>query len=176
MSAHGSRTGGRRTAWIAAGAVALVLVGAGLLAASARAAEVVGVIEPLSSPGAVLPVPRYAPPAGGVRDAAQAGVAAGLPASPRRWEVRTQDITLSRTLERWAAQAGYRLRWDAGRNFLIAAPDAYEGRFEDALQAVLESAGIRGSDFPLEACIYANKPPLVRITRQGEQARECRAS
>ena len=37
------------------------------------------------------------------------------------------------------------------------------------------SAGIRQSDYPLEACIYANTPPLVRITRQGEQARECDA-
>jgi hypothetical protein len=40
----------------------------------------------------------------------------------------------------------------------------------------LSSPGIRMSDFPLEACIYANTPPLVRITRQGEQTRECAAS
>jgi len=44
-----------------------------------------------------------------------------------------------------------------------------------ALQTVLNSAGIRQSDYPLEACIYANDPPLVRITRQGEQSRECEA-
>jgi hypothetical protein len=89
------------------------------------------------------------------------------------WEVRTQDVTLEKTLERWAAAAGYRLRWDAARNFLIAAPDRYEGSFESALLAVLGSPGIRHSDYPLEACIYANKPPLVRVTRQGEQAPEC---
>jgi len=89
------------------------------------------------------------------------------------WEVLPQDITLARTLERWAASAGYRLRWDADRNFLIAASDRYEGGFEEALRAVLGSAGIRQSDYPLEACIYANLPPLVRVTRLGEQAREC---
>ncbi len=91
------------------------------------------------------------------------------------WSVLVQDITLARTLERWGAQAGYRLKWDAQRNFLIGAPDTIEGTFETALKTVLNSAGIRQSDYPLEACIYANTPPLVRITRQGEQARECEA-
>jgi len=92
-----------------------------------------------------------------------------------RWSVLVQDITLARTLERWGAQAGYRVKWDAQRNFLIGAPDSVEGTFETALKAILGSAGIRQSDYPLEACIYANTPPLVRITRQGEQARECEA-
>ena len=96
-------------------------------------------------------------------------------APPPQWSVLTQDITLARTLERWAAQAGYRLKWDAQRNILIGSPDRYDGSFESALRAVLGSAGIRQSDYPLEACVYANTPPLVRITRQGEQARECEA-
>ncbi len=91
------------------------------------------------------------------------------------WAVLVQDITLARTLERWGAQAGVRVKWDAQRNFLIGAPDSVEGTFETALKAILSSAGIRQSDYPLEACIYANTPPLVRITRQGEQARECDA-
>jgi hypothetical protein len=91
------------------------------------------------------------------------------------WRVLVQDITLARTLERWGAQAGYRVKWDAQRNFLIGAPDTLDGSFETALKAILNSAGIRQSDYPLEACIYANTPPLVRITRQGEQARECDA-
>jgi len=92
-----------------------------------------------------------------------------------QWKVLVQDITLERTLQRWGAQAGVRLKWDAQRNFLIGAPDTIEGTFETALKTVLDSAGIRQSDYPLEACIYANSPPLVRITRQGEQARECEA-
>jgi hypothetical protein len=103
-------------------------------------------------------------------------IAQTLPAVASRWDVKTSDITLYRTLERWASAAGYKLKWDASRNFLIGAPDVYSGSFESALQTVLSSAGIRLSDYPLEACIYANTPPLVRITRQGEQARECSAA
>ena len=115
-----------------------------------------------ASAEAVLPVAPYA-----------SAVAADP--TPARWSVLVQDITLARTLERWGAQAGYRVKWDAQRNFLIGAPDVVEGTFETALKILLNSAGIRQSDYPLEACIYANTPPLVRITRQGEQARECDA-
>ena len=112
--------------------------------------------------GAALPVAPYT------------GAITGDP-SVAHWSVLVQDITLARTLERWGAQAGYRVKWDAQRNFLIGAPDSVDGTFETALKAILNSAGIRQSDYPLEACIYANTPPLVRITRQGEQARECDA-
>ncbi len=111
---------------------------------------------------AVLPVAPYA------------GAASGE-APLAHWSVLVQDITLARTLERWGAQAGVRVKWDAQRNFLIGAPDSVDGTFETALRAILGSAGIRQSDYPLEACIYANTPPLVRVTRQGEQARECDA-
>lgn len=114
---------------------------------------------------AALPVAPYAGNA----------TAAAVDPATAHWSVLTQDITLARTLERWGAQAGYRVKWDAQRNFLIGAPDTIEGTFETALKSVLDSAGIRQSDYPLEACIYANTPPLVRITRQGEQARECDA-
>jgi len=95
------------------------------------------------------------------------------PSEAKRWEVMASDVTLAKTLERWAAAAGHKLKWDAARNFLIGAPDVYVGTFEEALQHVLRSPGIRFSDYPLEACLYANTPPLVRITRLGEQAREC---
>lgn len=133
-------------------------------AGPARAAEPFqAVAQPWRSAGATaLPVAPYA------------GDAPSGPAVAQ-WSVLTQDITLARTLERWGAQAGYRVKWDAQRNFLIGAPDSVEGTFETALKAILNSAGIRQSDYPLEACIYANTPPLVRITRQGEQARECEA-
>jgi Toxin co-regulated pilus biosynthesis protein Q len=128
------------------------------------ALALLGVIVPArgADPAVALPVPPFSPPA-----------ASG--ASPVHWRVLVQDITLEHTLQRWGAQAGYRVKWDAQRNFLIGAPNSVEGTFESALKAVLESAGIRQSDYPLEACIYANTPPLVRITRLGEQARECEA-
>ena len=115
-----------------------------------------------ASAEAALPVAPYAS-------------AAAIDPASGHWSVLVQDITLARTLERWGAQAGYRVKWDAQRNFLIGAPDSVEGTFEVALKTLLNSAGIRQSDYPLEACIYANTPPLVRITRQGEQTRECEA-
>ena len=122
------------------------------------------VAQPWRAPGeAALPVIPYA------------GAVANDPVASTHWSVLVQDITLARTLERWGAQAGYRVKWDAQRNFLIGAPDNVDGTFETALKAILNSAGIRQSDYPLEACIYANTPPLVRITRQGEQTRECDA-
>jgi hypothetical protein len=93
-----------------------------------------------------------------------------------RWEIRSSDITLAKTLERWAGLASHRLKWDAARNFLIGASDVYIGSFEGAVEHLLSSPGIRLSDYPLEACIYANTPPLIRITRQGEQSRECAAT
>lgn len=95
------------------------------------------------------------------------------PVTELQWEVKSSDVTLAKTLERWAAASGHKLKWDASRNFLIGAPDLYVGTFEGALQHILRSPGIRYSDYPLEACVYANTPPLVRITRQGEQSREC---
>jgi hypothetical protein len=137
----------------------LVLSMSALLACAAGLARAA---EPLRAPPLPLPVAPYA------------GAAAADPALAH-WSVLVQDITLARTLERWGAQAGYRVKWDAQRNFLIGAPDSVDGTFESALKAILNSAGIRQSDYPLEACIYANTPPLVRITRQGEQARECDA-
>lgn len=128
----------------------------------------------------VAGVAAVAPPAWGAEPSLPVAPYAGASAvaaegSSGRWSVLVQDITLERTLQRWGAQAGVRMKWDAERNFLIGAPDTIDGTFETALRTVLDSAGIRQSDYPLEACIYANDPPLVRITRRGEQARECEA-
>lgn len=95
--------------------------------------------------------------------------------SVRQWEVLTTDVTLAKTFERWAAIAGYRMKWDATRSFLIDGPNTFQGTFEDAVAAVLATPGIQMGDYPLEACIYTNTRPLVRITRQGEQTRECEA-
>ena len=144
--------------------VVSLLAGLACASALAQATESFqAVAQPWRTSGeAGLPVVPYA------------GGAAPDPASGH-WNVLVQDITLARTLERWGAQAGYRVKWDAQRNFLIGAPDSVDGTFETALKAILNSAGIRQSDYPLEACIYANTPPLVRITRQGEQSRECDA-
>ncbi len=111
-----------------------------------------------------LPVKRYVAPA-----------PAPVPAPPpaRRWEVQMADMTLSRTLERWSSEAGVRLRWDAGRTFEIHAPTTFTGDFEGVVIALLSTPGVRDGDYPLEACLYANTPPLLRVTRRGEQASAC---
>lgn len=87
----------------------------------------------------------------------------------QRWQVRIEDIKLENTLKRWAQQANYQLIWDTDREFLIPASDEFIGNFEDALDRLLQSPAIRKSEHPLEAVIYSNNPPLVRITRLGEQ-------
>lgn len=89
------------------------------------------------------------------------------------WEVRLSDLRLDRALQRWAQEAGYTLRWDADRYLVIGANTRYTGTLEDAVGAVLASPGIRTSAYPLEACVYANQPPLIRITRLGDQTEEC---
>lgn len=89
------------------------------------------------------------------------------------WEVRADDIRVDRTLRRWADEAGYTVRWDAERYFLISAPTRFEGDFLSAVEQLLSSAGIRNSTHPLEACVYGNQPPLLRITLLGDNTRDC---
>lgn len=90
------------------------------------------------------------------------------------WLLSLEDERIDLALKRWADKAGYAYRWDADRYFPIAAPTRFTGRYEDALRSLLSSPGILNSSYPLEACIYANVPPLVRITRLGDQSQECR--
>lgn len=98
-----------------------------------------------------------------------------LPIKPiQAWEVRLQDVNFANTFSRWAAESGWRVRWDARKHVLVEALDRIGGSFEDAVTAVLEGPGIAGSAYPLEVCFYPNQPPLARITRKGEQDKECR--
>lgn len=89
------------------------------------------------------------------------------------WDIKLSDVRLDRALQRWAQQAGYSFRWDADRYLMVAAPARYSGTLEDAIRAVLSTPGIRESSYPLEACLYANQPPLLRITRLGDQSEYC---
>lgn len=91
-----------------------------------------------------------------------------------KWSVELKDVSLQNTLIRWAKQAGWRLRWDAEKNFLVDAPDVFEGDFESAVETLLSTPGITQSSYPLEVCFYGNTPPLARITRRGEQSKECK--
>lgn len=145
--------------------MALVVTGAD----SARGVEVAYVIPPAyRSASTALPL-RSEPRESGMPRAP------GPLAPLLRWDVRLDDRVLERTLDRWAAAAGYAIRWEVRRSVPIEASDSYEGTFEGALAKVLGSAGVAYGDYPLEACIYPNSPPLVRITLRGMQDRECPA-
>ena len=102
--------------------------------------------------------------------AAQA-VVAGTPI--KTWRVQSEDVRLSTTLERWTKEAGYNLIWDAQKQVLLSAKDSFSGTLEEALTRVLSSPAIQKSDYPLEACFYPNQPPVIRVTRLGDQAEEC---
>lgn len=91
----------------------------------------------------------------------------------QKWEVLASDVRLANTFERWAQKAGWKVSWDASKHFLIDGSSIFTGTFEDAIKQVLMTPGIRLGTYPLEACIYGNIPPLIRITRQGEQTQEC---
>lgn len=86
-----------------------------------------------------------------------------------RWEVRVEDVTLEATFKRWAKQANYQLLWDSEREVLLPGADVYVGSFEDAVDRALGSPAVRESDHPLHAVIYANNPPLMRVTRLGDK-------
>lgn len=90
-----------------------------------------------------------------------------------RWELKLQDVTLNKAFTRWAAEAGYRVRWDARKHVVIGSPETYEMPFEQAVTAALSSPGIQASEYPFDVCFYPNNPPLARITRRGEQDKEC---
>lgn len=101
-------------------------------------------------------------------------IAMPLSAPGASWRVETKDVTLANTFQRWAAVAGWRVRWDAAQNVMVDAPDTFTGSFEDAVAAQLASPGIAYSAYPLEVCFYPNTPPLARVTRKGEQIKECK--
>ena len=121
-------------------------------AVKAGPAPVATVIAPV-----VAPVQTNAPPAG-----------------ERAWRVEVKDVTLANTFQRWATVAGWRVRWDAAQNVMVDAPDTFNGTFEDAVASQLSSPGIAYSAYPLEVCFYPNTPPLARVTRKGDQLKECK--
>lgn len=122
----------------------------------------------LSTPAASEQSLPFAPP-----PAATQGVSAPATSSPSTWKIASDDIRLATTLDRWAKQVGYKLIWDAQKHVLLSSADSFTGTFEEALTRVLSSPAIRRSDYPLEACIYPNNPPVVRITKLGDQNTDC---
>jgi hypothetical protein len=96
------------------------------------------------------------------------------PVPKPKWTLQLQDLTLYAAFSRWAKEAGWRVLWDADKHLLIDSPDVVTGDFEQAITAVLSSPGIASGAYPLEVCFYPNTPPLVRITKRGDQAKDCK--
>jgi Toxin co-regulated pilus biosynthesis protein Q len=90
------------------------------------------------------------------------------------WKVELKDVYIANTLQRWASGQGWRVKWDAAKNFVVEAPDSYAGTFEEAVTALLSAPGIQNSRYPVDVCFFPNTPPLARITLRGEQDKECK--
>jgi len=102
------------------------------------------------------------------------------PQAQNKWEVRASDVRLATTFERWAKEAAtegkggeYRILWDADTHVLIDGTPTYYGTLTEAIEAALKTPGIRNGRNPLEACVYNNTPPVIRITKLGEQSEAC---
>lgn len=84
-------------------------------------------------------------------------------AKPKKqyWDLVLSDNNLETALNKWASKAGYQpIVWDLQEEIPINSSARFEGSFEEALDAVIQS--LRNTDFPLKAKYYSNK--VVRIT------------
>lgn len=84
----------------------------------------------------------------------------------KTWEIRTSDVTISRSLRRWGEESGYQVIWESPKDFPVMASAAFSGSFQDALKAVIES--LSKTDSPMQATYYVNG--VVHITRYNGQS------
>ena len=117
----------------------------------------------------------YSTQSTGVGQAQHVQVQPVKPSGPiqKSWTLDIKDVNYYGAFQRWATEAGYQVRWDADKHFLVEAVDTFSGSFEDALTGVLKNPAVVFSKYPLEVCFYPNTPPLARITRKGVQEKEC---
>lgn len=92
----------------------------------------------------------------------------------KTWSMDARDVNYAGAFHRWAKEANYQVRWDAGKHFLVDAKTTFAGSFEEAVSAALSNPGVAASSYPLEVCFYPNTPPLARISRKGDQDNECK--
>jgi hypothetical protein len=78
---------------------------------------------------------------------------------PSTFEITSEDETLSLALRRWAANAGYQLAWEAGKDFAARATTYNSPDVVSAIEAVMNDTA--HSNYPLHACAYDNK--VIRI-------------
>jgi hypothetical protein len=129
---------------------------------------------PQNIPGTSSAAAATAPVDPKVTDAPSVPTVEAPPVRPlKTWSIRATDGRLATTFERWAKAENMKLVWDAQQHVMLSSSDTFTGTLTEALNRVLSSPAIRLSSYPLEACIYPNDPPLLRITRVGEQSLEC---
>jgi hypothetical protein len=92
-----------------------------------------------------------------------------------RFEIKSEDETLSITFKRWSTQEGYQLVWDADKDFPTFETIYDQTNFEDTIYQVMSD--IENSDYPLHACMYKNKvlriiPMSKNCERQKEKMHE----
>ncbi|CCD28929.1 Putative PilL domain protein [Candidatus Glomeribacter gigasporarum BEG34] len=106
-----------------------------------------------------------------LRESTQAAESAGDTPRAMHWTVRAQDLTLRRTLMRWAAQAGWQVSWDIRVDYPVQLEGAFSGSFTDAVEQFANA--LRHSDYPLLVCLYeANQ--VVRVLHYGDR-KQCDA-
>lgn len=81
------------------------------------------------------------------------------------WEVKVSDVTLRRTLQRWARQAGWQVSWEVKIDYPVQLEAVYRGSFDSAVEHFTNA--LRGSDYPLAACFYDGNH-VVRVMHFGD--------
>jgi hypothetical protein len=113
---------------------------------------------------AVMPVERDRPQAVDLPAIAAPSVSTSVIDSVAGFAIRPSDGVLRRSLERWAAMAGFQLAWDVDRDHSVSADANFGDDFKSALGKALASTA--HSDVPLRACMHdQGGKTLVRIIR-----------
>ncbi|MEY2659096.1 MAG: hypothetical protein RLZZ123_268 [Pseudomonadota bacterium] len=81
----------------------------------------------------------------------------------QKFDTMVTDRSVSRLLDRWARQAGVGFVWDAKSDVTLSTQDRFVGTIEQATERLI--GGLSG--ITLQACIYTNNPPVIRITESG---------
>lgn len=84
---------------------------------------------------------------------------------PEIWKVEATDVTLSRTLKRWAEKSGMPVVWDAEQD-KPALAGQYEGTFEEAVEKLMIDS--KYSRYKVHACAFDN---VIRILHESQLCR-----
>lgn len=100
----------------------------------------------------------------------------GEPVSPlvaalgpvEHWTLSPQDRRLSVAMQRWTAQVGWQLLWEAERDFPIEVQVQITGTLSSALEQIM--ASLQDSDYPLQVVVNT-QTRVLRVRRQHEMRR-----